>query len=322
MFVRDKILKILKEADGYVSGERISGMLGISRAAVWKHIKALRADGYEILSVTNKGYSLCSEPENILSDRLSAALCTDHIGRNIVYMNKVDSTNEEAKRRADMPDGTLFIAEQQESGKGRLGRLWESPRGGGIWMSLLLRPDIPLGRVSEITLAAGLAVCRAVGCGAMIKWPNDIVIGSRKICGILTEMSAEPDTGTINYVVCGMGINVNIESFPDDLKAKATSLLIETGERHSRDEIAARVLNEFEPVYELLCAEGFGAIREEYARMCVTLGREVRVIYRKNETIGKAADIDENGTLLVDTENGRIPVSSGEVSVCGMYGYA
>lgn len=319
--MREKILKVLKEADGYVSGEKISGMLGISRAAVWKHIKALREEGYEILSVTNKGYRLSAEPENISAERMTGELVTDRLGRNIVYMNKVDSTNEEAKRHADMPDGTLFIAEQQESGKGRLGRQWESPRGGGIWMSLLLKPDMPLGRVSEITLAAGLAVCRAVGCGAMIKWPNDIVIGSRKICGILTEMSAEPDTGAINYVVCGMGINVNTESFPDELKAKATSLFIETGKRHSRDGIAARVLNEFEPVYEQLCRKGFGAIREEYARMCITLDREVRVIYRKNETTGKAVGIDENGALIVDTEEGRISVSSGEVSVRGMYGY-
>lgn len=319
--MRERILRILKEADGYVSGERISGILGISRAAVWKHIRALREEGYKILSVTNKGYRLSAEPDNISAGRITEALATDFMGRNIVYMNKVDSTNEEAKRRADMPDGTLFIAERQEAGKGRLGRFWESPRG-GIWMSLLLKPDMPLDRVSGITLAAGLAVCRAVGCGAMIKWPNDIVTGSRKLCGILTEMSAEPDTGTINYVVCGMGINVNTEGFPEELKAKATSLLLETGERHSRDEVTARILNEFEPVYKLLCEKGFGAIREEYTRMCVTLGREVRVIYRKTETIGRAVDIGGDGTLIVDTGAGRIAVSSGEVSVRGIYGYA
>ncbi len=319
--MRERILKVLKETDGYISGEKISSMLGISRAAVWKHIKALREEGYEILSVTNKGYRLSAEPENISVDRIKDALDTKRIGRNIVYMSRLDSTNEEAKRRADMSDGTLFIAERQESGKGRLGRQWESPRGGGIWMSLLLKPDMPLGSVSEITLAAGLAVCRAVGCGAMIKWPNDIVVGSRKICGILTEMSAEPDTGSINYVVCGMGVNVNIKSFPEELLVKATSLFIETGEKHDRDMIAARILNEFEPVYELLCRKGFGAIREEYARMCITLDKEVRVIYRKNETTGRAVGIDENGALLVDAKEGRISVSSGEVSVRGMYGY-
>ena len=317
--MREKILGILKNADNYISGEEMSRRLGISRAAVWKHIKKLREEGYSILSVTNKGYRLRGEPDNISPERVADMLDTRYIGRSIVHFNSTDSTNEEAKRRSDMPEGTLFIAETQQSGKGRLGRAWESPRSGGIWASLLLKPDISAGELPQITLAAGVAVCRAIGGGAKIKWPNDIVMGTKKVCGILTEMSAEPDR--INYVVCGIGINVNVEKFPAELSEKATSIYNETGIKQDRNALTARVMNEFERVYDIFLRDGFGALAEEYGRECVTLGKRVQVIYHNKKIQGSATGIDESGALIVDTDDGRITVASGEVSVRGIYGY-
>ena len=317
--MKNTILNILKNADSYISGEEISRTLGISRAAVWKHIKNLKNDGYEIDSVTNKGYRLVNAPDIISIDFLNSLLTTKYIARNTKYLPETDSTNEAAKRDSASPDGSLYIAEVQTAGKGRLGRGWESPKGTGIWMSLLLKPDIAPQDISEITLIAGIAVCRAVGHGAKIKWPNDIVIGSRKICGILTEMSAEIER--VNHIVCGIGINVNTPSFPPELCDKATSLLIETGTKTSRAELRAKVMNEFEPLYESFIKDGFKSARNEYRKLCVTLDRDVQVIYRKETIIGKAIDIDDDGGLIVDTDNGRIIVTSGEVSVRGIYGY-
>lgn len=317
--MRNKILNILKKSDGYVSGEEISRTLGISRAGVWKHIKKLKDDGFEIMSVTNKGYMLKTTPDIISETEITAALDTDFIGHNIRYLKHTDSTNEEAKRLSDMPDGTLFIAESQSNGKGRLGRSWDSERGSGIWMSLLLKPDIPPEEISQITLIAGIAVCNTLKNGSGIKWPNDIVIGTRKVCGILTEMSAEIER--VNYVICGIGINVNTPDFPDELSDKATSLFIETGRTFNRSELTAAVLNEFEKLYKKFIKEGFSPLLEEYKKSCITVGRDIRVIYRKETITGKAVDITPDGALAVDTGNSRITVTSGDVSVRGIYGY-
>ncbi len=317
--MRNKILDILTNAESYISGEEMSRVLGISRAAVWKHIRKLKEDGYDILSVTNKGYKLRNIPDIISESSVSAGLNTDFMARNIRYMPVIDSTNEEAKRCSDMPDGTLFIAEAQNAGKGRLGRAWESPKGSGIWMSLLLKPGIPPQDVQQLTLIAGMAVCRVLGGGSGIKWPNDIVIGSRKVCGILTEMSAETDR--VNYVVCGIGINVNTPGFPGDLQDKATSLFIETGKTCIRSELVSKIMNELESLYKVFEKEGFEPLREEYRNSCITIGREIRVIYRRETLLGKAVDIDGNGGLIVETENGLVNVTSGDVSVRGIYGY-
>lgn len=317
--MREKILEILKGSDGYVSGEEISHVLGISRAAVWKHIRNLKNEGYKIESVTNKGYKLGGIPDKLDIDKIHEMLKTKVIGQRIEYVNSTDSTNNECKRLEDKTDGTLVIADAQTAGKGRLGRVWESPHGSGIWMSILLKPDVSLESVSQITLVAGMAVCRAVGIDAMIKWPNDVVIDGKKICGILTEMSAEIER--INYVICGIGINVNTPSFPEELQDKATSLFVETAKKHEREKIAADVLNEFEKLYNVFTEKGFSFLADEYRKMCVTLNKDVRVIYRNNELTGKAVDIDDSGNLIVETENGQITVHSGEVSVRGIYGY-
>ena len=290
--MKEEILDILKNADGYISGERISEMLNVSRTAIWKHIKSLRESGYKIESVTNKGYRLVSSPDIITESGIKSGLTTDV---------------------------SVFIAEVQTHGKGSRGRGWTSPRGIGIWHSILLKPEISPLEVSQITLVAGLAVCKAIGLNSMIKWPNDIVIDGKKICGILTEMSAE--INMVNYVVCGIGVNVNTESFDDDIADKATSMFIESGHKYVRNELIAKLLNEFEYYYKKFLDGGLSAILDEYKKCCVTLGREVNVIF-KNETVrGTAVDVDENGSLAVQTENGIIHVTSGEVSVRGIYGY-
>ena len=318
--MKQSIIDILKTSGGYVSGEKISQKLGISRAAVWKHIKTLKSEGYDIKSVTNKGYYLASAPDIISEYEIKSGLKTDRVGQNIKYVYETDSTNNEAKRFSDMSDGTLFIAEIQTGGKGRLGRAWTSPEGEGIWMSLLLKPDIIPGEAPEITLIAGLAVCRALkSFGAQIKWPNDVVIDGKKICGILTEMSAEIER--VSYIVCGIGINVNIMEFPEDLREKATSLYTVTGKKQNRTAIIKRVMEEFEPLYDEYLKNRLKNIISEYKSACVNIGKRVSVIHGGNETIGTAADITENGHLVVDTDNGKIIVSSGEVSVRGVYGY-
>ena len=317
--MKNKILDILKSEYGYISGEKISGQLNISRAAVWKHIKKFKQDGYEIESVTNKGYRLVSSPDIITEDGIKNNLDTEFIGQSIFFYDETDTTNERAKANNSAPDGSVFIAEVQTHGKGSRGRSWTSPKGTGIWHSILLKPDISPLEVSQITLVAGLAVCRAVGLNSMIKWPNDIVIGGKKICGILTEMSAEMDM--VNYVVCGIGINVNMESFPEKLSDKATSMYIESGQKYIRNEIIAKLMGEFEHYYKMFLDKGLCAILDEYKRSCVTLGRDVSVIFKKETVTGKAVDVNEDGSLVVETDSGKIAVTSGEVSVRGIYGY-
>ena len=317
--MKQRILNLLKSSETYISGEKISSKLGISRAAVWKHIKKLKSEGYKINSVTNKGYRLEFEPDIITENGIKAGLNTEFIGQNIFYYNETDSTNNRAKEEHTAPDGSLFIAEIQNGGKGRLGRSGEAPAGVGIWMSILLKPNLSPTDITQITLIAGLAVCRSLGHEAKIKWPNDIVINGKKICGILAEMSAE--INMVNYVVCGIGINVNIPSFDGELAKKATSLLIETGKNHIRTQIIQRVLTEFEILYIDFLQNGLKNILPEYKALCITLNRDVQVIYKHETIIAKAVDIDEDGSLIVEKDGERIIVSSGEVSVRGIYGY-
>lgn len=319
--MKNKILKILKSSDEYISGEKISEELNISRAAVWKHIKKLRDEGHVISSVTNKGYMLSSSPDVLSAEEILNGLKTQYIAQNVFFKETVTSTNEWAKEMNNAPDGSLFISEIQKGGKGRLGRAWKSPKGVGIWMTYLLKPDIPPSEVSSITLIAGLAVCRALENETMIKWPNDVVSGGKKVCGILTEMSAEAESERINYIVCGIGINVNNESFPEEIGDRATSMYLLTGEKQNRAELVRKTAYEFERLYDIFVKNGFDAIREEYKEYCVTLGRGVQAVGRDKVIKGTACDITSDGALVIDTGEEKVTVSSGEVSVRGIYGY-
>lgn len=318
--MKQRILDIISASGEYVSGEKISQKLGISRAAVWKHIKSLKNEGYEIESVTNKGYRIVSAPDIINAHGICRGLNTRFIGQNVRCVRETDSTNNEAARNSLMEDGTVFTAEIQTGGKGRLGKAWVSPDGSGIWMSVLLKPDIAPPKAPEITLVAGLAVCRALKeYGAMIKWPNDIVIEGKKVCGILTEMSAEIER--VNYIICGIGINVNIESFPTQIADKATSLYRVTGERHDRCAIIKAVLEEFEPLYTEYLKSGLSPFLESYKANCVNIGRHADAVYKDKTVSGEAVDITDTGELVIKTTGGNVTVSSGEVSVSGIYGH-
>ncbi len=324
MALKEEILLRLREKDGYLSGEELSGALDVSRTAIWKAVKALRDSGYEIESATNRGYRLTASPDILIPEEIKSGLETGKLAKSVFCYDTVDSTNEEAKRQAlnGAPSGSLFAAEQQTKGKGRLGRSWASPVGNGLWFSLLLRSNLIPARITDVTLLAGLAVCRAIrkstGCTAMIKWPNDIVIGSKKVCGILTEMAAEMDR--VDYVVVGIGINVNVEIFPEELTIKATSLRLETGEKVHRVGLLQEILREFDG---LLCNQGYPGeeFLKEYKELCVSLNHRVGFNRDNRLFSGIAVDISPTGELIVQCDDGAIfPVSSGEVTVQGIYG--
>ena len=338
MTLKQEILQNLRENGGFLSGEELSGRLHKSRTAVWKEIEALRGDGYGIDSATNRGYRLVFCPDRYFPEEIAAGLETETLGRTAYCCESVDSTNEEAKRRAlqGAPNGSLFLAEQQTGGKGRLGRSWLSPAGTGIWFSILLRPGTPSdgGRpsdglcllprqVSATTLLAGEAVCAAVragtACTACIKWPNDVLVGTRKVCGILTEMSAEVER--VEFVVVGVGINANNASFPEELRRKATSLRLEQGEPIRRVPLLQAILRRFELLLKENADSLTPAFLERYRRDCVTLGRRVAFLRGGRSVCGTAADISPEGELVVRMEDGTFEtVCSGEVSVQGIYG--
>ncbi len=325
MAAKEQVLQHLRESGGYVSGEELSGMLHVTRTAVWKNINLLREEGYEIDSATNRGYRLVSCPDCYSAEEISAGLETEEFGRHVSCYKSIDSTNEEAKRRAleGAPNGSLFIAEQQTGGKGRLGRKWVSPAGTGIWFSLLLRPGVLPMHVAATTLLAGLAVCGAIrsvtGSPAQIKWPNDIVIGTKKVCGILTEMSAEMER--VEFVVIGIGINANSTAFPENLREKATSLRLETGKPVRRVALLQEVLRRLEQLLKENAAALTPDFLEEYKACCASLGRVVGFQRGGRQMSGIAEDISPEGELLVRLPDGSLEtVFSGEVNIQGFYG--
>ncbi len=320
--MKQKILKVLESTDGYVSGEQLSKMLGVSRTAVWKNIKVLRSEGYKIDSVTNRGYRLTEKPEMLDAEKISQGLETSLI-RKIEVMKTVDSTNEELKRRSRYgePSGIVIAAEKQTGGKGRLGRAWNSDIG-GIYFSLLLRPDLPPGEISAITLAAGYGVCLAVreytGLDARIKWPNDIIVGNKKLCGILTEMSAQSDR--IDCVLIGIGINVNNEEFPEPIRQKATSLRLELGRKIDRNEFFRCVLRSLDKTSAEFLAGFSQEETEHFSKLCATVGRQVSTTNGGRTIAGTAVGITSGGELEVRDEEGNIHlINSGEVVVQGIY---
>lgn len=325
--MKTRILKELKEAGDYISGQELCEKLNVSRTAVWKHIKALKEEGYEIDSVTKRGYRLVTCPDLITQEAVSSNLNSQWLGKDLRFYDTIDSTNLEVRRLAEAgaEHGLTVIAEEQVSGKGRRGRSWLGKAGTGIWMSFLLKPEIALENSSMLTLITALAVGKAinevtnVSCG--IKWPNDLIVNGKKVCGILTELSAQMDE--LNYIVVGLGINVNMEEFPDDLKDKATSLQIETGKRVYRAPLAAKVLEYFEKYYEqFIQTEDLSTFKDEYNHLLVHMNQKIRVIRGSKETIYTSHGINERGELLAETASGTIePILSGEVSVRGILGY-
>ena len=324
--MKTEIIKLLKAAPDYVSGQELCETFGVSRTAVWKVIRQLQEDGYEIEAKRNRGYRLGDSGDVFTGAELRSLLNTRWVGHNLVFLEQVDSTNEEAKRQAEKgaPDGTLVAAAEQSAGKGRRGRTWISEKGTGVWMSLLLRPDFPPECASMLTLVAAMAVEKGIsqvtGVDGQIKWPNDVVIEGKKVCGILTEMSTEMEC--IHYVVVGIGINVGTEEFPEEIRDLATSLYLSTQKKVKRAVLAAAVAEAWEFYYEQFLKSGdLRFLMEEYNERLVNRGREVKVLALDGGYMGISQGINEKGELLVETGGMVRTVISGEVSVRGIYGY-
>lgn len=324
--MKEKILALLKASSDYVSGQDICNQLGVSRTAVWKNIKTLKQEGYEIDSVNNRGYRLLSEPDIMDEMRIREHMHTKWMGNTIIYLPETDSTNTQAKRLGEegAEHGTLVVTQCQTAGRGRRGRSWESPVG-NIYFTFLLRPEVEVSRASMITLVSALALVKAIekvtGLKTQIKWPNDVVVNGKKLCGILTESST--DLEYINYVVVGIGINVNQTSFPPEIMDKASSLFLELGHSVNRGAVLGEFLNQFELYYEIFIqTEDMSELVNIYNEMLVNSGREVKIIEKGQERILKAIGIDQNGGLIVENADGkRESIISGEVSVRGLYGY-
>lgn len=325
--MKNKILKRLKSSDDFVSGEKISQEFNMTRSGIWKYINMLKQDGYIIESIPRKGYRIISSPDILTLQEIESNLSTEFMGRNIHYYDTIDSTNKEAKRIASSEnEGTVVISEGQTEGKGRLGREWISPKGKGLWMSIILKPHIEPFKVGSITLLGAASVYKGLkkmNIDSGIKWPNDILIDDKKVCGILTEMSAE--LNLVNYLVMGIGINLNLdeEDIPKDLKDKATSIKINQKRKIDRKELLGNILNEFEKLYIPFRDSGDSSRGIEVCRKnSATIGREVRLIRGKEERIGKAVDINDKGELVVEFDDGKTEnIFAGEVLVRGLKGY-
>lgn len=317
----DDILKYLGEKE-YISGEVLAQKLGISRVAVWKQIQKLKDMGYKIISDQNLGYCLVSRSNLLFPQEIQRGLSTNYIGKEIYYFPELKSTNIMAKEKAlyraeGIGEGSLIIAERQSAGKGRLGREWFSPAG-GIWLSIILFPQLPPSYISRITLMTAVAIVKAIKIctqiKSQIKWPNDILINEKKVCGILTEMSAELDI--INWVVVGIGINVNMDhrKFPENIQANTISLKEVSGKEVLRVKLLQTFLQEFEKYYESLKRRESSSILREWKLCSHTLGRKIRVDMGERIITGEAVDINEEGALILKKEDGAlIKIISGTI---------
>lgn len=328
--MKNSILEVLIDNRGsYISGELLSAELGITRAAVWKNIKALKDDGFDIDSVQNKGYSLKKIPDIYNEVLIYKGLATKSLARSVEIHKSLDSTNDRAKQLASegAPHGMLVISEEQVKGRGRRGRSWSSPAGTGIWMSLVLRPLMPPQQAQQLTIIAALSAAEAIeevsGLKAGIKWPNDIIVNDKKVCGILTEMQAEADE--IDFIIVGIGINANggIEVLPPDIRETAETLENASGRKVNRVLLATSLINRFESLYDKYVNEyNLSFVLEKYKAYSVTLSKQVKVSGPVESFEGTAVDIADDGALLVELKNGTIrKVFSGDVSVRGIAGY-
>ena len=317
--MRQKILDFLKRKHDYVSGDQISHRLGISRQALWKHIQELKENGYDIVAVPHLGYRLESSPDRLFDYEVLRQLETKFLGRKIYYFDTLSSTMDIATqlgiKRA--PEGTLVLAESQTKGRGRLGRTWFSPKYKGIYLSVILRPKMPLSQATIFTLLSAVSICEAVkessGICPNIKWPNDILLNNKKLGGILTELSAETDK--INFVVIGIGLNVNSEK--KDLISGAVSLKSVKKANIDRVALLQEILRKIENNYLLLQRKGADPIINKWREYNITLGRRIKVYSQKEHYEGEAVDIDKDGGLLLRNDYGLTQkITAGDVVHC------
>lgn len=311
--IRKELLDAFTNAgEVFLSGQHLAELIGCSRTAVWKHIEDLRKEGFELEAVRKKGYRIIKTPERITADEIRLGLTTKFIGRNIHYEESVESTQRIAHRFAseDVPEGTVIIAEEQTSGKGRMNRKWHSPKYTGIWMSLILRPNIPLTKAPQLTLLTAVAIVQAIeemtGLHPEIKWPNDILLDGKKITGILTELQAEADR--IHSIIIGMGINVNQkrEDFPIELKETASSLFIEKGEPISRAGLIRSIFKHFEKLYLLYLDQGFLPVKLLWEGYAISIGKNIKARTLTNVIEGKALGITDEGVLQLEDHTGTL----------------
>ncbi len=321
MSTQARILSILKNNNGrWISGENLSAEVNISRAAVWKHMCKLKQDGYMIESLPRKGYLLRRTSDQLLPEEIRQDLGTVFLGKKAIHhFNSLESTNTLAKELAvqGAAEGTLVLAETQTAGRGRKGRYWFSPPGEGICLSMILRPDLSPFEVPRLTLLSAVAAADSVrnhtGLTALVKWPNDLFLGQRKLAGILTEISTDMDA--VNHVIVGLGLNVNTAVFPPELSGTATSLFLESGRTYSRVGLLRQFLQEFETLYQAALSQGFDSVIQRLRTMTNTIGRRVTVTLNHQTHSGTAQDIDHDGALLIMDDNGRsLRVLSGDVN--------
>ena len=327
---REKVLALLRERQGeYLSGEAMSRELGISRAGVWKAIEGLRQEGYTIASASNRGYRLEAAPDRLRAGELSGALRGALVGSRLMCLDVIDSTNTECKRQAmaGAAEGLVVTAEEQTGGRGRRGRGFQSPREKGLYLSALFRPSLEPGQVSNFTAWAAVAVCDGIeaccGLRPQIKWTNDILLNGKKLVGILTELGLESESNALDYLVTGIGVNVNHapEDFSEDIRDMAVSLAQALGHPVRRAELAAQIILALDRMYA-----GFPGNKEEYLKRyradCITPGRQVQLITPASRREALALEIDDSFNLVVELPgHSRETISAGEVSVRGMYGY-
>ncbi len=331
MELKSEILNMLKNTQEYVSGQELCDKFNVSRTAIWKNINSLKEEGYKIEAVRNKGYCLKETADVLNESEIRGFLNTEWNAREIYYYKETDSTNTRAKElfRQGAAHGALVVAERQTRGRGRMGRVWESPQGEAIYMTTLLKPAVHPTEASMLTLVMALSLARtfqelyeaeAGQEGIQIKWPNDIVLKKKKITGILTEMSADMDE--VHYVIIGTGINMNVTHIPEELQEKATSLLLGTGKKLKRSQVIGKAMQYFEQDYEkFVTTHDLKLLKDDYEKFLVNKDAEVRVLDPKGEYTGTARGINEKGELLIEKDGKIITVYAGEVSVRGIYGY-
>jgi BirA family transcriptional regulator, biotin operon repressor / biotin---[acetyl-CoA-carboxylase] ligase len=311
--IRKELLDAFTNAgESYLSGQHIADLIGCSRTAVWKHIEELRKEGFELEAVRRRGYRILKTPDTITADEIRLGLKTKFMGKSIHYKESVESTQKIAYQHVyeNAPEGTVVIAEEQTSGRGRMDRKWHSPKYTGIWMSLILRPNIPLIKAPQLTLLTAVAVVQAIeevtGLIPEIKWPNDILLNGKKVTGILTELQAEADK--IHSIIIGIGMNVNqeAEDFPPELQAIATSLAIEKGNKVSRSDLIRCIFTNLEKLYLLYLEKGFFPIKILWESYAVSIGKQIKARTLINTIEGKALGITDEGVLELEDQDGVI----------------
>ena len=319
-----KILAALRKADeSGLDARALAAEVGENAAAVTQRIAELCRLGYEIESTPHLGYRLLSSPDVLHADDLLSRLPPGRvIGRDIRVFQETSSTNDVVEKlaRDQVAEGVVVFAEAQSKGRGRLGRKWVSPAGQGLWFSVLLRPHLPPGAVTQLTIMAATALARAIrlqtNLTPQIKWPNDILLAGKKAVGVLTELSAELDE--VRHVVLGIGVDVNVTEFPPELHALATSLAAEAGRPFIRAEVAAAILEELDADYARVRRGEFSVLAEEWERQCVTLGQRVEIHIGNRTLTGRAESLDQDGALLLRSDYGHLErVVGGDVVLEG-----